>query len=105
MNQAAEAEFMGVPGSELPVRQTRREGPAMLLDRTMAAIFCRRRSGLTAMLLRLDGGGDLRQRGGFFCMAAAAYNSPSRCKRSAAVHPRVHPKKKQASDNQYRQGF
>ena len=67
MNQAAEAEFMGVPGSELPVRQTRREGPAMLLDRTMAAIFCRRRSGLTAMLLRLDGDGDLRQQEGRGC--------------------------------------
>lgn len=40
MNQAAEAEFTGVPGSELPVRQTRREGPAMLLDRTLAAICC-----------------------------------------------------------------
>ena len=36
----------------------------MLLDRTLAAICCRRRSGLTAMLLRLDGGGDLRQREG-----------------------------------------
>ena len=44
---------MGVPGSELPVRQTRREGPAMLLDRTLAA-----------MLLRLDGDGDLRQQEG-----------------------------------------
>lgn len=64
MNQAAEAEFMGVPGPELPVRQTRREGPAMLLDRTLAAICCRRRSGLTAMLLRLDGDGDLRQQEG-----------------------------------------
>ncbi len=64
MNQAAEAEFMGVPGSELPVRQTRREGPAMLLDRTLAAICCRRRSGLTTMLLRLDGDGDLRQQEG-----------------------------------------
>jgi len=39
---------------------------ARLLDRTLAAICCRRRSGLTAMLLRLDGDGDLRQQEGFF---------------------------------------
>ena len=61
MNQAADAEFTGVPGKESRVRQTHPEGPAMLLDRTLAAICCRRRSGLTTMLLRLDGGGDLRQ--------------------------------------------
>jgi hypothetical protein len=41
MNQAAEAEFTGVPGKESRVRQTHPEGPAMLL--------------------RLDGDSDLRQ--------------------------------------------
>lgn len=61
MNQAAAAEFTGVPGKESRVRQTHPEGPAMLLDRTLAAICCRRRSGLTTTLLRLDRGGDLRQ--------------------------------------------
>ena len=40
MNQAADAEFTGVPGIEFPVHETRREGPAMLLDRALAAICC-----------------------------------------------------------------
>ena len=44
MNQAAEAEFTGVPGKESRVRQTHPEGPAMLL--------------------RLDGDSDLRQQAG-----------------------------------------
>lgn len=58
MNQAAEAEFTGVPGSELPVRQTRREGPAMLLDRTLAAICC---GSMATVICASEGGGFERR--------------------------------------------
>jgi hypothetical protein len=67
MNQAADAEFTGVPGKESRVRQTHPEGPAMLLDRpwrrsaadadlasrrcccgSMAAVICASKRGVAA---------------------------------------------------------